>query len=207
MQRLVILAVVVFVSGCAARPTVSENQCRAGDWQTIGLRDGASGVASTRLLAHQEACGEFGIVPERSRYLSGWEQGVSAYCTAENGFHLGQRGGALNTVCSADLREPFATAYVDGRQIYTASREVSRLSQQLADHEQRLVQLKEEMVGATTAQLIPDLSPQERIGLLAKLEALAEERAAVKAELPEIEFALQGAESHLAGLRQDLAFR
>ena len=207
MQHLIILMVIVFVSGCAARPTVSENQCRAGDWQTIGLRDGASGVASTRLLAHQEACGEFGIVPDRSHYLSGWQQGVNAYCTADNGFLLGQRGGALNTVCNADLREPFATAYLDGREIFTAGREVRRLSQLLADHEQRLVQLKEQMVGATTAQLIPDLSPQERINLLSKLEALAEERAAVKAELPEVEFALQRAEAHLAGLRQDLAFR
>ena len=207
MHRLIPLAAALILVGCAGKPTVSENQCKAGDWQSIGFRDGASGYASTRILNHQEACGEFGIVPERGSYLSGWQDGVTTYCTADNGFQLGLRGRALNTVCSQDLREPFASAHADGRKLYIARGEVNRLSNLLASHENRLVAIKEEMVGATTAQLVPDLSAEERIRLLAKLEALAEERTTIKNEIPQIELSLADAEHHLAMLDQMYAAR
>jgi len=201
------LAALLMTSACASKPSVSENQCRAGDWESIGFRDGASGLASTRILAHQEACGAFTIVPDRVAYLDGWQHGLENYCTADNGFLLGQGGRALNTVCADELREPFASAYFDGREIFKARREVNRLASLLAAHESRLVQIKEEMVGATTAQLVPDLTAQERLGLLAKLEALAEERAGLKGQLPEIEYGLVQAESRLAELDHSLAIR
>jgi hypothetical protein len=207
MYKGIVVVAALLLAGCAAKPTVSENQCRAGDWQTIGYRDGANGVASTRVLSHQEACGAFGIVPDRNGYLAGWGDGISTYCTADSGFQLGLRGGALNTVCSADLREPFATAYADGRQIYSARREVNRLAQVLSNHERRLGQIKQEIVGVTTAQLTPALTVEERLRLLAKLESLASERANIKAELPGIERALVQAEDQLALLDQTYAAR
>ena len=207
MYKGIVVVAVLLLSGCAAKPTVSENQCRAGDWQTIGYRDGSNGIASTRLLSHQEACGAFGIVPERNGYLAGWEEGVAAYCTADSGFQLGLRGGALNKVCSAELREPFASAYADGRQLHSARREVNRLANLLSNHEHRLGQIKQEIVGVTTAQLTPALTIEERLRLLAKLESLTEERANIKAELPNVERALVQAEDQLALLDQTYASR
>lgn len=207
MHRLILLAAALILVGCASKPSVSENQCKAGDWQSIGFRDGAGGFASTRILNHQEACGEFGIVPDRGGYLAGWQDGLMTYCTADNGFQLGLRGRALNTVCSQDLREPFASAHADGRKLYIARVEVNRLSNLLANHDSRLVTIKEEMVGATTAQLAPDLTAEERVRLLAKLEALATERATIKNEIPQIEMSLADAEHHLAMLDQMYAAR
>lgn len=207
MYKGIVIVAVLLLSGCAGKPTVSENQCRAGDWQTIGYRDGANGVASTRILSHQEACGGFGIFPDRDGYLAGWDEGVASYCTADSGFQLGLRGGSLNSVCSAELREPFATAYADGRQLYSAQREVNRLANLLSNHENRLGQIKQEIVGATTAQLTPDLTVEERLRLLAKLDSLADERATIRAELPGIERALVQAEDQLALLDQTYAAR
>ena len=205
MTRLLIVAALLVLGGCAAKPTVSENQCRAGDWQTIGYRDGASGFASTRLLSHQEACGEFAIVPERTAYLTGWQEGLSSFCTADNGFNLGNRGASFNTVCARDMAEPFATAYQDGRQLYLARAEVNRLNRLINSKEARLDQLKQEIVGATTAQLVPDLTPEERIGLVAKLEDLISEREEIQNELPELERDLAAAEYELDRLNQTLA--
>ena len=67
--------------------------------------------------------------------------------------------------------------------------------------------IKDEMVGATTAQLVPDLSAEERVRLLAKLEALAEERTTIKNEIPQLEMSLADAEHHLAMLDQMYAAR
>ncbi len=205
MTRILIITAALVLGGCAGNPSVSENQCRAGDWQTIGFRDGANGFSSTRLLAHQEACGEFAIVPERTAYLKGWQDGLTSFCTADNGFNLGNRGASFNTVCARDMAEPFATAYHDGRQLYLARSEVNRLNRLINNKEARLDQLKQEIVGATTAQLVPDLTPEERIGLVAKLEQLISERAEIEEELPELERDLAAAEYELDRLDQTLA--
>ena len=202
-----LLVMVLLGTGCASKPSVTEYQCRAGDWQTIGFADGAAGKASTRLLQHQEACGGFGIVPGRTAYLAGWQEGLANYCTADNGFHMGQRGNSLNQVCTDELREPYASAFADGRQLYVARRDVRQLSAQLEGMDNRLAQIKQELIGATTAQLVPDLTAEERLRLLAKVESLAEERAEIKAQIPNTAQALVEAEDYLAQLDQTLAVR
>ena len=207
LAPLALGAVVLIGMGCAAKPSVSENQCRAGDWQTIGYRDGANGVDASRLLKHQEACGEFGIVPERNLYLSGWEEGLLAYCTADNGFQQGLHGRGFNSLCRDELREPYASAHADGRQLYIARRDVNQLRQTVRDQHNRIEQIKQEIIGVTTAQLAPDLTAEERLRLLAKLDDLADERAMLKAELPRTEQALMDAEDHLARLDQTFAAR
>jgi len=207
INRLVLCALVVLGAGCAATPTVSENQCRAGDWQTIGYRDGVRGFDSSYLLRHQEACGEFAIVPERNLYLAGWQEGLLNYCTADNGFQQGLQGRSINGVCRAGLREPYASAHADGRALYVARRDVSRWQQTLLNQQKRLEQIKQEIIGVTTAQLQPDLTAEERLRLLSTLEDLADERAELKAELPRTEQALMDAEDHLTHLDQTPAAR
>ena len=200
-------AIVALGAGCASAPTVTENQCRAGDWQTIGYRDGANGIDSARLLQHQEACGEFAIVPDRNLYLAGWQEGLLTYCTADNGFRHGLHGRVLNGNCRDELREPYASAHADGRQLYVARRDVSNLRQTLQNQQSRLDQIKQEIIGVTTAQLAPDLTAEERLRLLSKLDDLAGERAELKAQVPLTEQALLDAEDHLAQLDQTFAAR
>ena len=48
------VAVLLTVAGCSGNPSVTESQCIAGDWQTVGYRDGVNGLRSTQLLQHQE---------------------------------------------------------------------------------------------------------------------------------------------------------
>ena len=207
MKTILLLGIALVITGCAAKPTVSEHQCRAGDWQTIGYRDGAQGMSNTRLLIHQEACGAFGIVPEREEYLLGWRAGLENFCTADSGFQLGQRGAAMNNVCRNELREPFASAYADGRALYSARREVNQLSRRLVSHERRLEQIKQEMIGVTTAQLTPDLTVDERLRLLAKLNSLVDERVDLETQLPMVESSLAHAEDRLARLDRSFASR
>ena len=202
-MRYILVIGILIMAGCAGKPTVSENQCRAGDWQTIGMRDGSNGLPSTQLLQHQEACGEYGIVPNRDVYLAGWHQGVGSYCTADNGFVVGQSGRGHNSVCSDD---GFLDAYADGRELYLARQEVRRLENQLIGAENRIKNIKQEIVGATTAQLAPDLLPEERIALVARVEALMEERSELKRSIPVLEDELEISRQRLESLHQSLAY-
>lgn len=205
MQRISIILGALILAACASKPSVSEFQCKAGDWASIGYRDGSSGIRSTQILTHQEACGEFGIVPDKTAYLSGWDAGVREFCTSERGFSLGERGARLNSVCQGDLKDSFATAYEAGRELYLARREVNRLRNQLNRYDNRLVQIKQEMIDVTAAQLDPTLLPEERVHLLADLNALSDEKAEIRAAIPVLEQDLEDSEFELEQVSQELA--
>ena len=198
------IGLVVTLIGCAAKPSVSEFQCKAGDWQSVGFRDGSSGRSSSHILQHQEACGEYGIVPDRSSYLAGWQEGLDHYCTAQNGFEVGRRGGRSSSVCSANDYMDFVAAYSDGRELYQAGRAVRSLENQLVAAERRLEDIKHEIVGVTTAQLEPGLSAEERLRLVVVLESLVEERGEVKDSIPVIETELARSRDHYDRLNSQL---
>ena len=125
----VALTGVLVLGGCA---TLSESQCIANDWQTVGYRDGLIGIQSSQLLKHQNACVKHGIVPDRPAYLVGWKQGVEQYCQPHNGFTTGERGGQFANVCPARLKGAFYAAYQEGKQIYLARSEISTLQRSIS---------------------------------------------------------------------------
>lgn len=211
MRSLPTLTLTVFWSallvGCAAKPTVSEFQCLAGDWQTIGYRDGAAGLPNTRLLSHQEACGPHGVIPNRDVYLLGWNSGLATYCTPENGFRLGSSGKREHGLCDAEFGDAFSLAYADGRQLYAARAAVAQARQALHHAENRLTQVKQEIIDVTTAQLQPDLTTVERVDLVADLNRLIDERVELKAAIPELASALQLRQRELDDLQQLVAYQ
>jgi hypothetical protein len=204
-MRLTLIFAMVILAGCAAKPTVTEHQCRAGDWQTIGYRDGSQGFQSTRLLAHQEACGTLEIVPDRREYLAGYREGLANYCTADNGFYIGRSGRGHNNVCSGELYEPFASAYADGRTIHQARNNVRQLNQQLINLDNRYKAIDQEIADATLAQLSSELTIEERMHLLNDLKSLHEEKSDLEQARPGIEIDLSAAERDLASLEQSMA--
>lgn len=179
------LVVIATLCGCQSQ-SVSQSQCLAGDWETIGYRDGADGYRSTQLLEHQNACVKHGIIPDRAAYMAGWERGVREYCVADNGFDVGARGDGHNNICPDDQRDAFLSAYHDGRQLYLARADVANLEQAVGQREYRLEQVKAGIVSSAAEQLDPTLPPAARVDLLATTERLAEEKGRIEAELPRL---------------------
>ena len=196
-----IVTIAVTVTGCAS-DSVSESQCIAGDWQTVGYRDGANGYRSTQLLEHQNACVKHGVIPDRTAYMAGWTQGVREYCDANNGYDAGERGDGYNNLCPDDQRQAFLTAYHAGRQLYVARSEVGDLEQQIGQREVRLDEITAELVSSASQQLDPTLTPAARVDLLAAMERLAEERGRINAELPTLRQQLAYKTQQLAALEQ-----
>ena len=189
---------------CASRPTVSEFQCKAGDWETIGFRDGASGLQSTRLLEHQEACGEFSIVPDRSRYMAGWHTGMIEYCNPDNGFGLGKQGKRIQSICQGKWRAPFAAAYEKGQTLFLARKEVDRIGKQLQKYNVRLEQIQQKLVDLTSAQINTSLTSDARLQMLSEMESLTREREEIKHLIPVVEEKLYENEIRLEQLEKSL---
>jgi hypothetical protein len=207
MRTLIVgVTTALLISGCAGgRSTVSENQCVAGDWRTLGYSDGSYGYRSNRLLQHQDACVRHGIIPDRFEYMAGWEQGVREYCEPNNGFSAGTQGYSYENVCPAELRSEFLKAYNDGRELYLARQEVGDLERQLWQRRERLEQVKSEMVSVAAGQLNGELAAAERIELASRLQRLHEEKGRLNGEISDIGVELALKTSELEKLDQALA--
>ena len=111
--------VVSLLSGCAI-PSLSKNQCLAGDWHGIGFDDGRQGYTDARINQHAEACEELGIVPRVTEYRAGWNEGVRGFCTPSQGMRSGRQGDSYHGLCPPDLEPGFLNGYDAGLRDFCA---------------------------------------------------------------------------------------
>jgi len=204
LPPIVFLTSLIILSGCGGGASVSQNQCIASDWQTLGYRDGVNGLRSSQLLKHQDACVEHGIIPDRTGYMAGWNEGVREYCQPNNAFEIGELGRGHNNVCPGKMQTTFTTAYREGRKLYLLRVEVANIERAIAQSEQRLEAVKAEIVSSATDQLNPLLSPADRVDLAARTHRLTEERHRLSHEIPALLDELDDKQAELDGLRQSL---
>lgn len=190
---------------CSRGGSVSESQCAAGDWETIGYRDGSLGYRSSRLLAHQDACVPHGVTPDREAYQLGWRQGIEEFCQPDNGFELGRSGESHHNVCPTPQRETFLPAYDRGRTLYVAEARVAEVESAIAQKSHRLQTIDEEMVATAGAQLDPLLLPAHRIQLATRVKTLYDEKLRLAAEIPALEKELGVRTRELEALGRSMA--
>lgn len=185
--------------------SMSKSQCAAGDWETVGYRDGTLGEPASRLLAHQDACVPRGFVPDRLAYQHGWQQGIAEYCIPENGFVVGERGEDHANVCPAAQRGAFLAAFERGRNLWLARDRVASLERAVAGHRLRLESIDGEIAVVVAAQIDPTLLPVQRVELAARVKQLYDEKARLRGELPALEAELQRRAAELERLGASLA--
>jgi hypothetical protein len=203
--KIFLFAMALVSLACAKHASVSESQCTAGDWQTIGYRDGSAGTRSTRLLAHQDACVQHGVIPDRDEYMAGWTHGIAEFCNPTNGFAVGHSGRRHANICPVDQRQDFQKAYKEGRSLYLATAAVRDLERKISRKTIRLEAVKEEIVTTLAAQLNPLLIPSVRIELLAKVRRLNDEEQRLTAEIPILEEKLALKSNELEALDRSMA--
>lgn len=196
LHIVTVLLVAGLAAGCTSR-SLTQHQCAAGDWETVGYRDGQSGRASSALLAHQDACGRHGVIPKREQYLLGWNTGIRSYCRADRGFALGEQGSSYNDVCPDELREDFRVAYEHGRDLYLARHEVHRLESALQRNRHRMDWIDVRVLELAAAQVDPKLTAEQRVDLFAQTKTLLDEKKRLERDIPEIEFQLDRAVAQL----------
>ena len=190
-------------AGCA---TLSESQCVASDWETIGFTDGANGRASAHLLKHQNACVKHGVVPDRESYYRGWHEGVVQYCTPENGFNQGERGASYSNVCPADLEASFHAAYQDGRQLYLAQAEINSIERSVLYKEQRLKHVKDLQISKEAMLISGNTTELQRHELLKETKDLAQEQGQLEAQIQELKVDAAVKLERLHALRHQVAY-
>lgn len=136
------LSATLVLSGCA---TLSEEECLAADWQTIGFEDGTVGKPIAQIGKHREACADHGVPVDLTAYKEGHAEGMIVFCQPGSGFELGNRGGRFNDDCPVDLRAEFYAAYEDGYRAYKLRREVRNSLQDIQRYQQSLEVISEQI--------------------------------------------------------------
>jgi len=148
MRFLPAVALLTFLAACAS---LTEEQCRSGDWSAIGFNDGINGRAADFIANHFEACAELGISPDVRAWQIGREQGLLRYCTPDNAYITGRNGERFNQVCPASQRATLNNAFDWGSEYYLATQEILSLTEE---------RFEVELIIASSLSH-PDLTPDE----------------------------------------------
>ncbi len=127
---LLTLLLGMVLSSCA---TLSEDECRAGNWQAIGQADGAAGRDLNYVDQHAEACAEYGVAPDVAAWRAGRKAGLPLYCTVDNAYSLGRSGVSMRAVCPAQAQAELTQAHRHGMRYYDLGREISELEHRRSD--------------------------------------------------------------------------
>lgn len=190
------LGLALIVSACASG--LSKEECRLADWRTIGYEDGARGAPQSRIGEHRKSCADHGVTPDLDAYRHGWNDGVQNYCKPGSGYRLGRSGSYYAGVCPAALEPAFLQAYGHGREIHSLEYEVKRLQRSLDHRHSRIADIEVEMRDTGIDLVAGDMTTEERVVLLDQLRKLEQERAAARAEIPQLEAELEQHRQRLA---------
>lgn len=160
MKQLSMVLVALVLGGCAS---LSENECRTADWESIGYLDGTRGHNSGRIAEHSEACSKLAITPDRKLYEEGRNRGLEEYCTPRNGVRVGEQGSSYGGVCPLDLDPGFMRGYTIGRDLHDLKEHMERLQSEVQRMQSRL------------RQKDPPLSDYERDQVIYRLRDLERE--------------------------------
>jgi Protein of unknown function (DUF2799) len=198
-----IVAAMAALAGCSS---MSERECLATDWRTVGYEDGVNGYAGDRIGRYRNACSEHGVTPDLTSYQAGREQGLREFCKPVNAFRVGARGGGYSGVCPAELDNSFVDAYQSGRQLHALRSRVDSARGEIHSMRAELDQIDRDLVSVAAQILDPTVTNEYRAQLLVDSKHMAERKGEIKARIPQLESELVLYQRELDDYRATLSY-
>lgn len=176
MRLLIAAAVLGFTLALGSCATISEDQCLAGAWGEVGLKDGRAGHREDRLASHAETCAKFGVVPDEPVYFAARQEGLRTYCVPANGFSVGRSGSTYEGVCPATVEGAFLAAYRDGQLLGAAERAVSDAESRVSSYGGRAEELDGKIEAKRRECRDENLPEAERERACERIDELRDER-------------------------------
>ena len=119
LKALINLVFMTFLlTSCAS---LSESECKTGDWKYVGMEDGTQGFPLSELDSHRDACSEYNITIDSKAYTAGRKSGLTEYCRLEIGYTVGSQGKTYHNVCS---NKEFSEKYYLGKKVYGLDQQI-----------------------------------------------------------------------------------
>jgi len=130
------------LSSCA---TISQEKCVAQNMEDLGYKDGRNAKSRSRFGKLSESCAKYDVSLDRAAYFRGFERGVSAHCTYDNGYSRGRSGASVYSECRAINAEDYLGGHESGYEIFRISQAHSALIRDYEDSVVDLVDLRQEL--------------------------------------------------------------
>ncbi|WP_037027183.1 DUF2799 domain-containing protein [Psychromonas aquimarina] len=121
----VILLLTTLLTACSS---MSPQECKTANWQSIGYSDGQSGVSSNRVNDYIKDCAEAGVSVDTAQWQKAYEKGLNLYCIPENGYRVGRAGEEYYGVCAS---EQFVKRYNQGHKEYLLETRLEEIDTEL----------------------------------------------------------------------------
>ncbi len=164
---LILFINMFFLGGCA---TMNKSECENADWRTVGMEDGADGRLPAYLGEHRTACATYDVAPDLDEYMVGHNIGVKQYCTAANGFNVGDDGDHYNGVCPSELEAAFLPAYEHGYDHYLLNKEIGDTESSIRYKSNDIEKLMNEITELEKQIISDDTSEAQRADLLERVK-------------------------------------
>jgi hypothetical protein len=193
-HAVMLIGAIAVLGGCSS---MSEKECLATDWRTVGYEDGVAGRSGDRIGRYREQCSEHGVAPSLSEYQAGREQGLREFCKPANGFRVGARGVSYNGVCPADTDDAFLDAYQSGRQLYSLRSRVDSTANAIRSARAEMERLDQDLITVGAQIIDSSTSSERRAQLVLDSKHMAERRGELRARIPAMQ-------NDLAAYQRDL---
>ena len=197
------LALLILLQGCA---TLDKDECQLADWRLIGYQDGVAGKSAAVLGEYREDCARHAVVPDLDAYRAGRQEGLQQYCTASNGYRLGNAGRSFAAVCPVALEDDFREAYNAGRTLYQARSAVKTTHSRIRQRKQTLTNLEDNRAQKLAALIAADLKADQRVMIVYELNELQQDMNSVENELADLEHDLVKQQTRLDQLTGNNAY-
>jgi hypothetical protein len=171
------------------------------DWRLIGYQDGAAGKQASVVGKYREDCAQHGVVPDLDAYRAGRAEGLRQFCTADNGYRLGQAGRGYSAVCPSGSDDAFRAAYDEGREIYLARSRVSNTHSRIQSKQQTISTLEQEKEDRLAEMISDGITSEQRVLLLYRIHKIEKEIHSTEDEIGLLEHDLEHQQAHLDRLR------
>lgn len=135
MHKLNFAICVLAIAGCqTAQPTIS---CENSDWFELGRQAGTSGQLSQSRGLRAQCAKNFSAQAE-TIYLSGYNRGLTEYCSPESGYAVGRSGQKPPLNCPNPLDEGFKLGFEKGRRAFELEQANQKIDRQISSISQQL---------------------------------------------------------------------
>lgn len=188
-----LMATLLVLSACAS---ISEEECLAADWYSLGVEDGAKGYPLSRIGNYRKDCAEVGVAPDAEQYNQGRLVGLEQFCTYDRGYSEGKRGASNRKVCPpGQLEADFTEGYNAGHYVYDINRQIRGLERELSDVRSEIAGIEAGLEGNYYIEedgTKRDLTKLERQLLFDKLKDLNDKAAQLENEVGGLRASIAG---------------
>ncbi len=107
-------APVAGLEAAAAKPDTALGRCQGANWHATGYQHGISGFSAKALKALSATCEGVGVKVNRLAYSTGRLEGLTLFCTPENGYARAVAGQPPKHNCPPALAKDFEAGYANG---------------------------------------------------------------------------------------------